>query len=45
MYGSDWVKIASFVGTRNIAQVRSHAQKYFNKKKSDEEKIGFKPID
>jgi hypothetical protein len=45
IYGSDWIKIASFVKSRSIAQVRSHAQKYFNKKKSDEEKIGFKPID
>jgi len=35
IYELDWNKIASFVSTRNIAQVRSHAQKYFNKKKSD----------
>lgn len=28
------------VKTRNASQVRSHAQKYFNKKQNDEEKIG-----
>jgi hypothetical protein len=28
------------VKTRDASQVRSHAQKYFNKKHNDEEKIG-----
>lgn len=28
------------VKSRNASQVRSHAQKYFNKKQNDEEKIG-----
>lgn len=45
IYGSDWVKLASFIGSRSIAQARSHAQKYFNKKKNDSEKIGTKPIE
>ena len=32
--------IAKFVGTRLASQVRSHAQKYFNKVNNDREKIG-----
>jgi SHAQKYF class myb-like DNA-binding protein len=30
-YGKDWKKIEQLVGTRNGSQVRSHAQKFFNK--------------
>ena len=30
-YGKSWVKIASYIGTRNHNQVRSHAQKHFQK--------------
>ncbi|KAG8465164.1 hypothetical protein KFE25_012527 [Diacronema lutheri] len=31
LYGRDWRRIQSHVGTRNAAQLRSHAQKYFVK--------------
>ena len=31
MYGKDWKKIEALVGTRNGAQIRSHAQKFFSK--------------
>jgi len=30
-YGKDWKKIEEIVGTRSGSQVRSHAQKFFNK--------------
>lgn len=30
-FGKNWKSIEEYVGTRNGAQVRSHAQKYFNK--------------
>ena len=30
-YGKDWKKVTEAVGTRNVTQVRSHAQKYFDK--------------
>jgi SHAQKYF class myb-like DNA-binding protein len=39
--GCDWNAIAEQVRTRTAAQVRSHAQKYFNKQANDQEKIGF----
>ena len=39
MYGKDWKKIEILVGTRNGAQIRSHAQKFFSKlNKSNDEK-------
>ncbi len=28
-YGKNWVRIQKVVGTRNVSQVRSHAQKLF----------------
>lgn len=31
LYKRDWAKVTQFVGTRSAAQVRSHAQKYFDK--------------
>ncbi|KAL4438118.1 hypothetical protein ABPG74_016897 [Tetrahymena malaccensis] len=31
MYGKNWKKVEEFVGTRSGAQIRSHAQKFFNK--------------
>lgn len=36
LYGKDWKKVEQTVGTRNGSQVRSHAQKFFNKLKKDE---------
>lgn len=37
LFGKDWKNIEALVGTRNGAQIRSHAQKYFlkNKKEAD----------
>ena len=33
VHGRDWVKVAYAVGSRTLAQVRSHAQKHFLKQK------------
>jgi SHAQKYF class myb-like DNA-binding protein len=30
-YGKDWKKVEAYVRTRSGSQVRSHAQKFFNK--------------
>jgi len=30
-FGKNWKKVEEFVGTRNGAQIRSHAQKFFNR--------------
>lgn len=30
-FGKDWKKVEDFVGTRSSAQIRSHAQKFFNR--------------
>lgn len=31
MYGRDWKKVELHIGTRSGAQIRSHAQKFFNR--------------
>lgn len=36
----DWAMISNQIGSRNPSQVRSHAQKYDNKKENDKNKIG-----
>jgi len=30
-FGKNWKQVEDFVGTRNGAQIRSHAQKFFNR--------------
>ena len=40
-HGCDWDAIAEQLRTRTPSQVRSHAQKYFNKQANDQDKIGF----
>lgn len=37
LYGRDWKKIERLVGTRTGPQIRSHAQKYFNKLNKEKE--------
>jgi hypothetical protein len=37
LYGKDWKKIEALVATRNGAQIRSHAQKYFIKVRKEDE--------
>jgi SHAQKYF class myb-like DNA-binding protein len=34
-FGRDWKKISTLVTTRNLTQIRSHAQKYFKKQAKD----------
>lgn len=31
LFGKDWRQIEEHIGSRTCAQIRSHAQKYFNK--------------
>lgn len=31
LYGKDWKKVETHIGTRSGAQIRSHAQKFFNR--------------
>lgn len=40
-HGCDWANIAADVRTRTPSQVRSHAQKYFNKQANDHDRIGY----
>ncbi len=37
LYGRDWKKIERLVGSRSGPQIRSHAQKYFNKLSKEKE--------
>jgi SHAQKYF class myb-like DNA-binding protein len=39
-HGCEWKIIADKVGSRTPSQVRSHAQKFFNKRQNDQDKIG-----
>ena len=39
-YGKDWKKVEEIVGTRSGSQVRSHAQKFFNKLQKQEKEKG-----
>ncbi|KAK8826591.1 hypothetical protein WA538_006051 [Blastocystis sp. DL] len=40
-YGSDWKAIAGMISTRNLVQVRTHAQKYFQKLQKTNANKGF----
>lgn len=31
LYGRDWKKVEQHIGSRTGAQIRSHAQKFFNR--------------
>ncbi len=31
LFGKDWKKVENHIGTRSGAQIRSHAQKFFNR--------------
>lgn len=35
MFGKDWRRIEEYIGSRTCAQIRSHAQKYFNRLQKD----------
>jgi len=32
-FGNDWTKVCKYIGTRTPSQARSHAQKFYNKKR------------
>jgi len=34
-FGKDWIKIRDYIGTRSDRQIRSHAQKFFQKLKDN----------
>ena len=31
LYGKNWKKVEEYIGTRTGTQIRSHAQKFFNR--------------
>jgi hypothetical protein len=35
LYGKDWKRVEQHIGTRCGAQIRSHAQKFFNRIESE----------
>ena len=35
LFGKDWRRIEEYIATRSCAQIRSHAQKYFNRLQRD----------
>ena len=35
LFGKDWRRIEEYIGSRTCAQIRSHAQKYFNRLQKD----------
>lgn len=37
-HGRSWKKVADHIGTRTVMQTRTHAQKYFDKQKEEQEK-------
>ncbi|KAL7513570.1 hypothetical protein ACHAXN_010803 [Cyclotella atomus] len=44
LYGREWKKVAQCIPTRTAAQIRSHAQKYFNKvSKVRQENVALEP--
>eukprot|EP01017_Pseudomicrothorax_dubius_P039354 TRINITY_DN6013_c0_g1_i7.p1 TRINITY_DN6013_c0_g1~~TRINITY_DN6013_c0_g1_i7.p1 ORF type:complete len:189 (+),score=45.33 TRINITY_DN6013_c0_g1_i7:38-604(+) len=41
-YGKNWKKVEDFVGSRSGAQIRSHAQKFFNRLEKEYHITGYK---
>jgi len=39
-FGKGWKKIAGMISTRTVVQVRTHAQKYFQKLEKERQKVG-----
>ena len=37
LYGKDWNKISRYIGTRDVINIRSHAQKFFKKISNQDE--------